>query len=185
MPETIPAELLELRTRIQEFVRGELGPLALEVEPGAEVPRELAARVRERSRALGLFPLTQPTAFGGSGAGPLALTVAGEALAAENSRLGYLVFGPGPGALAQSEGALRERYLSAVMRGELRTAFAFTERRDATRPTQALRVGDDLSITGTKAYVTGGASADLFCVMVQVQANETEPGGAAMMVVER
>ena len=185
MPESISRELLELRARIQSFVREELEPRAARLEATAEIPSDLAAEVRERSRAAGLFQLTQPKAFGGSGAGPLALTVATETLAAANSRLGHLVFGPGPGALAQAEGALRERYLPRVMSGELRGAFAFTEERDVAGPTHAIREGDDLIVTGTKSYVTGGARADFYCVMLQVEAKDAEPGGGAMVVVDR
>ena len=80
---------------------------------------------------------------------------------------------------------LRERYLPRVMSGELRGAFAFTENRDVAQPTRATREGDELCITGTKSYVTGGARADFYCVMMQVQASEDEPGGAALVVVDR
>jgi alkylation response protein AidB-like acyl-CoA dehydrogenase len=185
MPETIPLELLSLREQIGSFVRNELEPRANKLDDGAEISPELAHEVRELSRAQGLFQLPQPRAFGGAEAGPLALTVATEALAAGNNRLGHLVFGPGPGVLAHTEGALRERYLPRVMKGELRGAFAFTESRDAAQPTRATREGDRLCITGRKSYVTGGARADFYCVMVQVEAGEDEPGGGAMVVVDR
>jgi len=185
MPESIPNELLELRARIDAFARDELAPRAATLEGAAGVPADVANSVRDRSRELGLFQLTQPEAFGGAGAGPLALAVAAETLSAHNSPLGHLVFGPGPGALAQSEGELRDRYLPRVMRGELRGAFAFTERRDVERPTQAVREGDELVITGEKSYVTGGARADFYCVMLQVQADGDAPGGGAMVVVDR
>jgi alkylation response protein AidB-like acyl-CoA dehydrogenase len=185
MPEFIAPELLELRARIQSFARDELEPRTRQLDAAAGLPSELAHEVRERSRALGLFQLTQPVAFGGSGAGPLALAVATETLAAANSELGHLVFGPGPGALAQADGELRERYLPGVLSGALRGAFAFTERRDVAQPTRATREGDELCITGTKSYVTGGARADFYCVMLQVQAGEDEPGGGAMVVVDR
>jgi len=184
MPESLPAELLELRARIEAFARDELAPLAASLDPESDVPKEVAREVRERSRAKGLFQLTQPAAFGGAGAGPLALTVAHETLAAANSRLGHLVLGPGPGALAGAEGDLRERYLPHVMSGDLRGAFAFTEDRDVTAPTEALRDGDELCISGTKSYVTGGADADFYCVMVRVKASAGEAGGGAMVVVD-
>ena len=128
MPEAIGPELVELRARVRSFSRDELEPRSRTLDGVGEVSSDVAREVRERSRALGLF--TQPAAFGGIGAGPLALTVATEALSAANSPLGHLVFGPGPGALAQAEGELRERYLPRVMSGELRGAFAFTERGD-------------------------------------------------------
>jgi alkylation response protein AidB-like acyl-CoA dehydrogenase len=185
MPESIPPELLDLRARIGAFCRDELAPRVHDLQGAARIPADLAREVRERSRALGLFQLTQPAAFGGSGAGPLALTVASEALAAENSPLAHLVLGPGPGALAQAQGELRDRYLPRVMSGELRGAFAFTERSDVGHPTRATREGDELCITGTKSYVTGGARADFYCVMLQVDPTDGEPGGGAMVVVDR
>ena len=80
MPESLAPELLDLRERTETIV-AELQALeaGLGEDLDAPIPADLAARARERSRELGLFAMTQPTEFGGSEAGPLALAVAREA----------------------------------------------------------------------------------------------------------
>ena len=187
MPESLTPELNELRDRVQAFVDDDLRPLegALGDDDAVPVPDETRRRVRERSRALGLFQMTQPRAFGGSEAGPLALTVVRETLAAANLRVAQYVFGPGPGVLAAVTGELGEAYLAPLLRGEKSGAWAFTEPASTPRPTWARRDGDELVISGRKAYVSGGASADFYSVLVNVEEGASGPGGTAMVIVDR
>ena len=187
MPESLTAELVELRERIQSFIDDDLRPLEEQLgdEAGAAAPADVRARVRERSRELGIFGMTQPEQYGGSAAGPLALTVARETLAASNLRLARGVFGPGAGVLSAAEGVVRERYLEPMLRGEKTGAFAFTEPADAERPTWATRDGGDLLVSGRKAFVTGGAQADFISVLVNVEENGDGPGGTAMVAIDR
>ncbi|MEM7019389.1 MAG: acyl-CoA dehydrogenase [Pseudomonadota bacterium] len=186
MPESLSPELITLRDTVHNFINTDLRPLEEQIgEDVDKVPSEIQQQVRERSRELGLFGMTQPEELGGSPAGPLTLTVVREALATANLRVCGFVMGPSPGVIQHAEGELREKYLPAVMRGEKRGAFAFTEPRDAERPTFAIRDGDDLLVTGRKSYVTGGADADFYAVLVNVQANGDEPKGTAMVVIDR
>lgn len=186
MPESIGAELEALRAKVQAFVDDDLRPLEAALGDDAEeTPEETRRRVRERSRELGLFQMTQPEEFGGVRTGPLALTVARETLAAANSRLARYVFGAGPGALGSATGELRARYLEPVLRGEKQGAWAFTEPGDAQRPTWATREGGDLVVTGRKSYVSGGASADFYTVLVNVEEDGNGPGGTALVVIDR
>jgi acyl-CoA dehydrogenase len=185
MPERLGSEHLQLRDRVQAYVDDDLTPLEATLDPGVDVPAELADRARERSREIGLFQMTQPAEFGGTDAGPVSLTVARETLAAANLRLARFAFGPGPGVLRAAEGDLRDRYLEPMMRGEKRGAWAFTEPSDGSRPTWAKRDGDDLVVTGRKAYVSGGATADFYSVLINVEESSGGPGGTAMVVVDR
>jgi acyl-CoA dehydrogenase len=187
MPESLSPDLVELRDRVRAFIEDDLRPLeaALGDDATAPVPDETRQRVRERSRALGLFQMTQPSAFGGSESGPLALTVVRETLAAANLRIARFVFGPGPGVLGAADGELRGAYLEPVLRGEKSGAWAFTEPGNTPRPTWARRDGDALVISGRKAYVSGGATADFYSVLVNVEEDATGPGGTAMVVVDR
>jgi acyl-CoA dehydrogenase len=187
MPESLTPELVALRDRVQAFVDNDLAPFerGLDAAEDAAIPADVARRVLERSRELGLFTMTQPPAFGGTPTGALALTVVRETLAAANLRLTRFVFGPGPGVLGAATGELRTRYLEPLLRGEKSGAWAFTEPADTPRPTWARRDGDDLVITGRKAYVTGGATADFYSVLVNVDEDASGPGGTAMVVVDR
>ena len=136
-----------------------------------------------------MWSLTQPVEFGGSAAGALAQTAVREALAAGHLRVGRHVFGPGPGMLAAAEGQLKAQYLDPVLRGEKRGSFAFTEPSGDSdhKPTWATWNGDDLLVTGRKAYVTGGKTADYYAALINVEAAEgsSQPSGPAMIVIDR
>lgn len=181
MPESLPPDVEALRERLEAFLREEVEPLEgeLDSDPESPVPAQLARTVRDRSRGAGMWGLAQPRELGGGGAGPLTLTVAHETLAASNLRLARYVVGPHPGVLALAEGKLREDYLEPVLRGEKRSAFAFTEPRDAPRPTEARREGGELVLDGAKAYVTGGAEADFYLVVARTAE------GSALVAVDR
>ncbi len=185
MPESLTPELIELRDRTQALV-DDLRALEADLpdDLDAPIPAEIAAQARERSQAAGLFGMTQPAEFGGTNAGPLELTVARETVAAGNLRLGRSVFGPGPGVLRTAEGDARDRFLEPVLRGDKQGSFAFTEPGDALRPTWAVRDGDDLLVTGRKAYVSGGATADFYSALINVEDGDQGPGGTAMLVIE-
>ena len=184
MPEQLTPELLDLRERLQRFIDDDLRPLQQRADDG-EDEREIAQQVIARSRELGFFGLTQAAEFGGSDAGPLERTVARETLAAANLEVTRRVLGPGPGVLVSATGALRERYLEPLMRGEQRGAFAFTEPPEAQRPTHARVDGEELVVDGRKEYVSGGSAADFYQVMLTVEENGAGPAGPAMVIVER
>jgi alkylation response protein AidB-like acyl-CoA dehydrogenase len=132
--------------------------------------------------------MTQPVEFGGSSAGALALTVVRETLAAANSPLARFVLGPDPALLRRAEGDLRARYLEPVLAGEKTWSFAFTEPSGPgapDRPTWAKRDGDALVVTGRKAFVTGGATADFYAALVNVDEDASGPGGTAMLLIDR
>ena len=151
VPESLPPDLAALRDRIRAFVEDELRPLEAGIDQDEAAPSDVRQIVRERSKELGLFGMTQPRSMSGSEAGPLAMAVARETLAAGNCSLTRYVFGPGPGMLARAEGDLRVRYLDPVLRGEVQSAFAFTEPSGPgapDRPTWAKRDGE---IAGLRA----------------------------------
>jgi alkylation response protein AidB-like acyl-CoA dehydrogenase len=187
LPESLSPQLTALRDRVADFLTDELAAWESEAALSFDdpVPETLAARVRERSRELDLHGLAQPTALGGLEAGLLCLTVVREALAASNLRLARYVIGPDPGVLVQAKGALAVSHLEPVLRGEKLAAFAFTEPSDAARPTQATLDGDELVIEGRKGFVTGGADADFYNVLVNVRADPPESAGTAMVIVDR
>jgi len=185
MPENLPEELEKTRTDMQAFIDDILVPLEAELHADAAVPAAIQRKVREASQQAGFFYKTQPAEFGGHPAGTLELTVLREMLAAANTRLSGFVFGPGPGILHAAEGTLRQNYLEPVMRGEKRGAFGFTEPDSAPRPTWARIQGDELTVTGQKSYVTGGATADFISVLVNVENADGGKAGTAMVVVDR
>jgi acyl-CoA dehydrogenase len=187
MPENLPKHIQDVQEAARKFIAEDLVPLENSIEAGADEARltEIRERVREKSKQLGLFYKTQPEDFGGNPASTLELTMLRELFAASNLTVTNNIFGPGPGILANAQGELKSLYLDPVIKGEKRGAFGFTEPDSAERPTWARREGDDLLITGCKSYVTGGDTADFIAVLVNVEQNDTEPGGTAMVVVDR
>ena len=171
MPETLSKELVELRELCNTFALKTL--LALTDEPGA---RE---KVREESKRLGLFMMTQPKQFGGTEASQLELTVAREALYSHNAPYIESVFGPSPGVLGGVEEPLKTTHLAALLNGEKRSSFGFTEPDDAPSPTSGKITGDTLVINGQKSYVTGGADADFINALVHI-----EDVGPSMVVID-
>ncbi len=182
MPDNLPEGLLEVQSAMKEFIASYITPygdVSQDQMPG------LLKEVREVSKSAGFFFKTQPEEFGGKPASTLELTMLREMLSAANSPLTGAIFGPGPGVLHSSEGRLRSEYLEPVMRGEKRGAFGFTESDAASRPTYAVIDGDDLRITGHKSYVTGGDKADFVSILLNVEDQNGEKKGTAMVVVDR
>ena len=171
MPETLSKELVDLRELCNTFALKTL--LTLTDGPGA---RE---KVREESKRLGLFMMTQPKQFGGTEASQLELTVARETLYSHNAPYIESVFGPSPGVLGGVEEPLKTTHLAALLNGEKRSSFGFTEPDDAPSPTSGKITGDTLVINGQKSYVTGGADADFINALVHI-----EDVGPSMVVID-
>lgn len=185
MPENLPAQLISVKQETESFINDFLKPLEEDISEDGVIPDEIKTKVREASRARGLFFKTQPKDFGGDPAGALELTMLRELFASANLRLGALVFGPGPGVLHAATGELKKNYLDPVVRGEKRGAFGFTEPDSAERPTWARREDDELVVTGQKSYVTGGDTADFVSVLLNVEKGTDGEGGTAMVVIDR
>ncbi|MCC5887657.1 MAG: acyl-CoA/acyl-ACP dehydrogenase [Gammaproteobacteria bacterium] len=168
MPEQLQARQQQLLTHTRDFVRDHLEPLSARHEDDAATLRQA---VVSAARSTELFALTQPRAYGGSEAGVLDLTVVREALAVSGLPARRWVLGPGPGFLAAASGVLAERYLEPLLRGELRTAFAFTDAREGPG-TVARRTDGGWLLDGLKSYVTGGADADCFGIIARIKDGE-------------
>jgi len=168
MPEQLQARQQHLLTLTRSFVRERLAPLCDRHDGDTQTLRHAVVAL---ARETELFGLTQPRAFGGSEAGVLDLTVVREALAASGWAARRWVLGPGLGFLAAATGPLAEKYLTPLLLGELRSAFAFTDARDAPATT-ARRVDGGWLLDGIKSYVTGGADADCFGITARLKAGE-------------
>ena len=183
MPELLPTELRLLRDRADALARDVLVPLresADRGQGGTGAAKALAAEVRAASKTVGLFAMTQPRAFGGSEASLLALTVVRDTLASRNVVHLPGLFGPAPGVLGGAGEPLASTHLAAVLSGDKRGAFGFTEPADAERATWGVLRGDTLVVNGQKSYVTGGATADFVTTLVDIEGH-----GPAMVVMDR
>ncbi len=184
--DALPPDLNALRDRLRAFLHDELLPAERNagVQEEAEAPAALRRWVRTRAHELGFFWLLQPPDLGGGGLGALGQVALREEIAASGAMLGRLVLGGTGGLLRHGTPAQHERFLTPVLRGELAAAFAFTDAREGPRTT-AVRQGEAFSLTGVKAFVTGGPHADLLLTVANVTENAGGATGSAVFVVRR
>lgn len=180
MPESIPAELIDLRQRAEQFAVDVLLPHQADLAAQRLDRAAVRAAVTRAAKSAGFFAMTQPKSAGGSEAGLLAMTVVRDTLASHNTGLGNFVFGPGPGVLAGCAEPLRSKFLQPLLAGAKRGGFAFTEPDDAEFFTRAVPAeGGTFVVSGRKSYVTGGADADFLNALVDIEGQ-----GRAMVVID-
>ena len=168
----LTAEQDLLVSMVRRFVREEIVPLELELDPDADEPRSGRSTPgwSGLTRAMGLYGLDIPPEYGG----PEVDLVTHVLLAIEMSqhRAGlyapcYGVFGgAGLAQLFEATDDQKERYLYPILRGEKRGFFGLTEASGGSDParairTRAVRDGDDWIINGTKMFISGAAQGRL------------------------
>src|SRR5262245_25155753 len=162
------AEQESFRRSVARFVDAEVIPAAEAIDERAEFPKALFRRLGE----LGYFGLRYPEAYGGAAADMVTYCLFAEELArgsmslaaaaAMQSLMGtYFIYRYGGD-------ALRKRYLTPALRGDLVATFALTEPNAGSDlgnlATRAERRGDGWMLKGTKTWVTNAPVADLLTV---------------------
>ncbi len=154
---------------VRKFAERHLDPERLDRE--AALPAELMGQLKE----LGLFGLTIPRQYGGSGlsmpAACEAVALLGELDASVAVTVG-LHNGLGlRGLIYYGSEALRQRYLPALAEGRLIAAFAVTETEAgsdiASLRTTARLEGDRLTVDGSKCYITNAGFAGLTTLLAR------------------
>ena len=141
---------------------------------------------------LGVFGLTIPEEYGGSGMGKTAMCVVSEEL----SR-GYI----GTGSLGtRSEiaaeliliggtDAQKQKYLPGIASGEILPTAVFTEPNTGSDlgalRARAVRDGDTYTITGNKTWITHPVRADLMTLLVRTDPDTTNFSGLSMFLAEK
>jgi acyl-CoA dehydrogenase len=168
----LDAESFELLLNsLERFVRERLKPAENHVEEHDEVPPEIIADMK----AMGLFGLSIPEAYGGIGLSMaqecrVAYELAQTALAFR-STIGTNVGIGSQGILMDGTDEQRAHYLPRVASGELIMSFALTEpdvgSDAASIKTRAELVGDHYVLNGTKRYITNAPRAGAFTLMAR------------------
>ncbi len=167
----LTSEERALAEMVKEFVDSRVEPQMREIDEKNEIPEALLAE----AAALGLFGISIPERYGGSGLSRFARVLVHQMLG--RSGFGFA------GALASHTGigsdALvsigtedqKRRYLPRMATGEVRAAFALTEPgagSDAGGITTAARKhGDRYYLNGVKHFISGGARAGLISVVAR------------------
>ncbi|MEM0985151.1 MAG: acyl-CoA dehydrogenase family protein [Pseudomonadota bacterium] len=183
----------ELRGALVETVRRfvEEGCVPLETQVGEE--DQVPATIVEDMKALGLFGLAVPEAYGGLGLDMetecLVAMELGRTSPAFRSVVGTNV-GIGSQALVLfGTDAQKERYLPGIASGDLIASFALTEPEAGSDAgslrTRAVRDGDHYVLNGTKRYITNANVANVFTVMARTQADVAGAKGVSAFIVDR
>ena len=184
-PETITL----LLDTISRFVTERLVPMEAQVAETDQIPAEVVADMK----ALGLFGMSIPEAYGGMGLTMEEEVMAGFAVA-QTSPAFRSLFATNNGIGAQGlviDGtpAQKDRYLPKIATGEIIGSVALTEPDSgsdaASLRTSALKDGDFYVINGTKRYITNAPEAGIFTVMARTDATRKGADGISAFIVEK
>lgn len=178
-----------LLSAVRRFVNERLIPLEAKVSEEDAVPEDALAEMR----ALGLFGLSIPEAYGGLG-----LSMEAECRVmfefcrcspAFRSAFGTNVGIGSQGLVMFGSERQKNKYLPGVASGEIVTSFALTEPEagsdSASVRTRAERDGDFYVLNGGKRYITNAARASLFTVMARTNPEAKGGAGVSAFLVPR
>ena len=170
----------------REFARDEWLPDA----PGWDEREEFPEEALRRAAALGFAGIYVGDQFGGSGLSRLDATIIFEELAtACVSTAAYLSIHNMAAWMIDRFGdeAQRAGFLPKLMSMEHFASYCLTEPGSgsdaAALQTSARRDGDDYVLNGTKAFISGGGTSDIYVAMVRTGA--AGPKGISCLVVEK
>lgn len=146
----------------------------------------------EELAALGVFGLTAPEAYGGSGLGKVAMCVVSEALSRGWIGTGSLGTRSEIAAeliLAHGTEDQKARFLPPIASGEIIPTAVFTEPEAgsdlAALRTRAVREGDAWKVTGAKTWITHAARADVMTLLVRTDPTSKDHRGLSMFLAEK
>jgi len=179
-------EVEALRHELRRFLENEVEPRSGKIDQEDAIPPDIVAKARE----LGLFGLTIPEQFGGTG-----LDLAGKCSAeVELGRSNYgfaTLIGNHTGIscsaiVEHGNDAQRAMYLPRMASGEWIASFCLTEAESGSDPssmrTWAVKSGDRWILTGEKIYITNAPEAHVFTVMAVTDATKGIRGISAFIV---
>jgi acyl-CoA dehydrogenase len=174
---------------IERLVREKLIPREAEVTETDAIPEDIL----QEMRTMGLFGLTIPEAYGGSG-----LTTEEEVLTSMalsyaspvfRSRIGTNTGIGAQGIVIDGTEAQKKQYLPRLASGEITGSFALTEPDSGSDAgslrTSARREGDVYILNGSKRYITNAPEADIFTVMARTDLQSRDAKGVSAFIVER
>lgn len=172
----------------REFAESEIMPVAAENDAKAQFPTDIVKKLGE----LGFMGMLVPEEYGGSGLSNFCAVLAleeinracastGVTMSVQNS----LVNSP---IMKYGSDDLKKRYLPKLASGEYLGAYALSEADAGTDAAsiqcRAVKDGDDFVLTGTKLWITTGANADVYVVLVKTDP-EQKVKGISAFIVER
>ena len=161
---------LEIVKAVREFVDEQILPVANDLEHKDEYPTDIVEGLRE----MGIFGLTIGEEYGGLGESLLTYALVVEEIARGWMSISGIInthFIVAHLLAQHGTDEQRQRYLPAMVTGDVRGAFSMSEPHCgsdvAAIRTRAVRDGDGWSITGQKMWLTNGASSTLVATLVR------------------
>ncbi len=172
VPGELSPELLELQARARKFVEEILIPLEEEAEAaGGKLPQETVDMIKREGIAARLNGGLHPTEHGGQGWSRLGWALVEEQFGRSTNGVYWHI----PNAYNVWEYGSPEqieKYLKPAIRGEMKDAYAVTEREAGSDPSriEATAVATDAGyrLNGEKWFVTTGDVAAVYIVVVNV-----------------
>ena len=185
----LDATLEAVRDQFHAFTEEKITPFA----HGWHVRDELIPLpLIEELGALGVFGLTAPEEWGGSGLGKVAMCVVSEALSRGWIGTGSLATRSEIAAeliLAHGTDDQKARYLPAITSGALIPTAVFTEPEAGSDlgalRTRAVLEGAIWRVTGAKTWITHAARADLMTLLVRTDPASKDHRGLSMLLAEK
>ena len=179
-------EQLAIQESARKFALARLAPHSAEWEQKAAFP----PGIFQELGALGFMGMTVPTEWGGAGADHVAYSLALQEIAAGDGALATVVSGHNSVGvmpiLNYGTEAQKQRYVRDLASGRKLTAFALTEPQGgsdaASIRTRAVRKGDNYVLSGTKQFITSGATADIALVIAVTDPEAGKRGISAFIV---
>ncbi|MBV9154504.1 MAG: acyl-CoA dehydrogenase family protein [Alphaproteobacteria bacterium] len=188
---TLSDEQRAFQETARQFARDEWLPQA----PGWDQREEFPVEALRKAAALGFAGIYVKDQFGGSGLSRLDAALIFEELAtACVSTAAYLSIHNMAGWMIDRFGneAQRARFLPKLMSMEHFASYCLTEPGSgsdaAALQTSARRDGDNYVLNGTKAFISGAGTSDIYVAMVRTGAagpQETKAHGISCLVVEK
>ena len=173
------------RKVLRDFVRDHIRPVAREWEHSGRYPTEIVTEMR----AMGLFGITVPSAYGGMDIDMVSLALVFEEISKAWMGVAGII---GSHSLScrmiASHGTeeQKRRWLPRLATGELRTGIGLTEPGAGSDlqgiTTRATRDGDTYRVRGTKMWITNARHAGILPVLVKTDPT-TEPAHKGMSVL--
>ena len=183
----IPSEEQTLiRDMARAYARDRLATNAAEWDRSGRFPAELVGEMG----ALGLMGMLVPEDWDGSGVGHVSYVMALEEIAAGDGSCSTMVSVHNGVAslpiLGYGTDAQKERFLKPMARGEMLGAFALSEPHAGSDAAvircRARREGNHYLLSGTKQFITSGASADVAIVFAVTDPAAGKKGISAFIV---
>ena len=179
----------QLIDTVRRFVAERLRPLEAQVAEDDLIPDDILAEMR----ALGLYGLSIPEAYGGLDLSMeeecLVVVELGRTSPAFRSAFGTNVGIGAQGLVMFGSAEQKARWLPGVASGQIVTSFALTEPEagsdSAAVRTTAILDGDAYVLNGSKRYITNANKAGLFTVMARTAPDVKGAAGVSAFLVPR